>query len=172
MKWVAICMKIQHFYCFMSPQSCSFCIALTGRMEPKPFPHPGFYTRTGKVQIPAHAPDQFHSDVSSQPSGSVPLNSSLCLGKKKVIMETKQTRKSVELNCIFVVFLAASATSSPATLGMKEHRDSMRDYQSSHSAMQFYNYREDGSNHKKPYTGMLFRAGFSPARFHSQSTLL
>ncbi|KAF6726745.1 Plakophilin-4 [Oryzias melastigma] len=48
---------------------------------------------------------------------------------------------------------AASATSSPATLGMKEHRHSMRDYQSSHSAMQFYNYREDSSNHKKPYTG-------------------
>ncbi|RVE58070.1 hypothetical protein OJAV_G00205410 [Oryzias javanicus] len=48
---------------------------------------------------------------------------------------------------------AASATSSPATLGMKEHRDSTRDYQSSHSAMQFYNYREDSSNHKKQYTG-------------------
>lgn len=80
--------------------------------------------------------------------------------KKKVIMETKQTGKSVELNCIFVVFAAASATSSPATLGMKEHRHSMRDYQSSHSAMQFYNYREDSSNHKKTYTGMLFKADF------------
>ncbi|XP_069558544.1 plakophilin-4-like isoform X2 [Brachyistius frenatus] len=48
---------------------------------------------------------------------------------------------------------AASATSSPAMLGIKEHRDSIRDYQRPQSTMQFYNYQGDNSIHKKQYTG-------------------
>ncbi|XP_028248960.1 plakophilin-4 isoform X2 [Parambassis ranga] len=44
---------------------------------------------------------------------------------------------------------AASATSSPAMLGIKEHRD----YQRAQSTMQFYNYQGDNSIHKKHYTG-------------------
>lgn len=43
--------------------------------------------------------------------------------------------------------------SSPAMLGIKEHRDSIRDYQRAQSAMQFYNYQGDGTIHKKQYTG-------------------
>ncbi|XP_041857265.1 plakophilin-4-like isoform X4 [Melanotaenia boesemani] len=48
---------------------------------------------------------------------------------------------------------AASATSSPAVLGIKEHRDTIRDYQRAQSAMQFYNYQGDSSIHRKQYTG-------------------
>lgn len=48
---------------------------------------------------------------------------------------------------------AASATSSPAMLGIKEHRDTIRDYQRSQSTMQFYNHQGDNSIHKKQYTG-------------------
>ncbi|KAM4561218.1 plakophilin-4 isoform 4-T4 [Fundulus diaphanus] len=48
---------------------------------------------------------------------------------------------------------AASATSSPAVLGIKEHRGSIRDYQRAQSTMQFYNYHGDGSIHRKQYTG-------------------
>ncbi|XP_038141530.1 plakophilin-4-like isoform X2 [Cyprinodon tularosa] len=48
---------------------------------------------------------------------------------------------------------AASATSSPAMLGIKEHRGSIRDYQRAQSTMQFYNYQGDGSIHRKQYTG-------------------
>ncbi|KAI4805324.1 hypothetical protein KUCAC02_009948 [Chaenocephalus aceratus] len=48
---------------------------------------------------------------------------------------------------------AASATSSPAMLGIKEHRDTIRDYQRSQSTMQFYNQQGDNSIHKKQYTG-------------------
>lgn len=47
---------------------------------------------------------------------------------------------------------AASATSSPAMLGIKEHRDTIRDYQRAQSTMQFYNYQGD-SIHKNQYTG-------------------
>lgn len=75
-----------------------------------------------------------------------------------MLNKNTKTGKTVEVNWIFFFFAAASATSSPATLGMKERRDSMRDYQSSHSTMQFYNYREVSSNHKKQYTGTLFKA--------------
>uniref|UniRef100_A0AAQ5YR80 Plakophilin 4 n=1 Tax=Amphiprion ocellaris TaxID=80972 RepID=A0AAQ5YR80_AMPOC len=46
-----------------------------------------------------------------------------------------------------------SATSSPAMLGIKEHRDTIRDYQRAQSTMQFYNYQGDNSIHKKQYTG-------------------
>uniref|UniRef100_A0A7N8X2N5 Plakophilin 4 n=1 Tax=Mastacembelus armatus TaxID=205130 RepID=A0A7N8X2N5_9TELE len=46
-----------------------------------------------------------------------------------------------------------SATSSPAMLGIKEHRDSIRDYQRAQSTMQFYNYQGDNTIHKKQYTG-------------------
>ncbi|KAM4731923.1 plakophilin-4-like isoform 2-T2 [Anableps anableps] len=48
---------------------------------------------------------------------------------------------------------AASATSSPAMLGIKEHRGSIRDYQRAQSTMQFYNYQGDCSIHRKQYTG-------------------
>ncbi|XP_047456271.1 plakophilin-4 isoform X3 [Mugil cephalus] len=48
---------------------------------------------------------------------------------------------------------AASATSSPAMLGIKEHRDTIRDYQRAQSTMQFYNYQGDNGIHKKQYTG-------------------
>lgn len=48
---------------------------------------------------------------------------------------------------------AASATSSPAVLGIKEHRDAIRDYQRAQSTMQFYNYQGDNSIHKNQYTG-------------------
>nr|XP_020450488.1 plakophilin-4 isoform X2 [Monopterus albus] len=48
---------------------------------------------------------------------------------------------------------AASATSSPAILGIKEHRDNSRDYPRAQSTMQFYNYQGDSSVHKKQYTG-------------------
>lgn len=48
---------------------------------------------------------------------------------------------------------AASATSSPAMLGIKEHRDSVRDYQRVQSTMQFYNYQGDNNIHKSQYTG-------------------
>ncbi|KAM6978481.1 plakophilin-4 isoform 7-T8 [Tautogolabrus adspersus] len=48
---------------------------------------------------------------------------------------------------------AASATSSPAMLGIKEHRDPIRDYQRAQSTMQFYNYQGDNSIHKNQYTG-------------------
>uniref|UniRef100_A0A671YTY7 Plakophilin 4 n=1 Tax=Sparus aurata TaxID=8175 RepID=A0A671YTY7_SPAAU len=45
------------------------------------------------------------------------------------------------------------ATSSPAMLGIKEHRDTIRDYQRAQSTMQFYNYQGDNTIHKKQYTG-------------------
>ncbi|XP_032385720.1 plakophilin-4 isoform X5 [Etheostoma spectabile] len=48
---------------------------------------------------------------------------------------------------------AVSATSSPAMLGIKEHRDTIRDYQRAQSTMQFYNYQGDNSIHKKQYKG-------------------
>uniref|UniRef100_A0A673CYT3 Plakophilin 4 n=1 Tax=Sphaeramia orbicularis TaxID=375764 RepID=A0A673CYT3_9TELE len=47
----------------------------------------------------------------------------------------------------------SSATSSPAMLGIKEHRDTIRDYQRAQSTMQFYNYQGDNSVHKNQYTG-------------------
>ncbi|XP_028291598.1 plakophilin-4 isoform X2 [Gouania willdenowi] len=48
---------------------------------------------------------------------------------------------------------AASATSSPAILGIKEHRGSIRDYQRAQSTMQFSNYQTENSVHTKQYTG-------------------
>uniref|UniRef100_A0A672I5S5 Plakophilin 4 n=1 Tax=Salarias fasciatus TaxID=181472 RepID=A0A672I5S5_SALFA len=48
-----------------------------------------------------------------------------------------------------------TATSSPAMLGIKEHRDTIRDYQRAQSTMQFYNYQGDNSIHKKQYLGFL-----------------
>uniref|UniRef100_A0A8C6PXM4 Plakophilin 4 n=1 Tax=Nothobranchius furzeri TaxID=105023 RepID=A0A8C6PXM4_NOTFU len=53
---------------------------------------------------------------------------------------------------------AASATSSPAMLGVKEHRDTIRDYQRPQSTMQFYNYQGDGSIHRKQYTGIHLKS--------------
>ncbi|XP_076018136.1 plakophilin-4-like isoform X2 [Genypterus blacodes] len=48
---------------------------------------------------------------------------------------------------------AGSATSSPAMLGIKEHRETNRDYQRAQSTMQFYNYQGDNNVHKNQYTG-------------------
>ncbi|XP_061925952.1 plakophilin-4-like isoform X1 [Entelurus aequoreus] len=48
---------------------------------------------------------------------------------------------------------AASAMSSPAMLGVRDHRDTVRDYQRAPSTMQFYNYQVDNSIHKSQYTG-------------------
>ncbi|KAM9342915.1 LOW QUALITY PROTEIN: plakophilin-4-like [Pholidichthys leucotaenia] len=48
---------------------------------------------------------------------------------------------------------AASAMSSPAMLGIKEHRETIKDYQRAQSTMQFCNYQGDNSIHKKMYTG-------------------
>lgn len=67
-----------------------------------------------------------------------------------------ETGKPLEFNvkiCFFFLFTAASATSSPAMLGIKEHRDTIRDYQRAQSTMQFYNYQGDNTIHKKQYTG-------------------
>nr|XP_057937394.1 plakophilin-4-like isoform X4 [Doryrhamphus excisus] len=48
---------------------------------------------------------------------------------------------------------AASAMSSPAMLAVRDHRDTIRDYQRAQSTMQFYNYQVDNSIHKTQYTG-------------------
>uniref|UniRef100_A0A8C9RRG0 Plakophilin 4 n=1 Tax=Scleropages formosus TaxID=113540 RepID=A0A8C9RRG0_SCLFO len=60
---------------------------------------------------------------------------------------------------------AGSATSSPAMLGIKEHRSN---YQRAHSSMQFYNYQEDNHVHKSPFTGsgkpFLIDSYSSPSR--------
>uniref|UniRef100_A0A665VYZ5 Plakophilin 4 n=1 Tax=Echeneis naucrates TaxID=173247 RepID=A0A665VYZ5_ECHNA len=40
-----------------------------------------------------------------------------------------------------------NATSSPAMLGIKEHRDTIKDYQRAQSTMQFYNYQGDNTKH-------------------------
>ncbi|XP_033843340.1 plakophilin-4 isoform X2 [Periophthalmus magnuspinnatus] len=48
---------------------------------------------------------------------------------------------------------AASATSSPAVLGIKERRDTLRDYQRAQSTMQFYSYQGENSVPKNQYTG-------------------
>ncbi|XP_029112563.1 plakophilin-4 isoform X2 [Scleropages formosus] len=49
-----------------------------------------------------------------------------------------------------VIQSAGSATSSPAMLGIKEHRSN---YQRTQSAMQFYKYQGDGNVNKYQYTG-------------------
>lgn len=48
---------------------------------------------------------------------------------------------------------AASATSSPAMLGIKDRRETIRDYHRAPSSMQFYTYQTDNSAHKNQYTG-------------------
>ncbi|KAM9851018.1 plakophilin-4 [Aulostomus maculatus] len=48
---------------------------------------------------------------------------------------------------------APSTMSSPAMLGIKEHRDTIGDYQRVQPTMQFYNYQGDTSIHKNQYTG-------------------
>lgn len=52
-----------------------------------------------------------------------------------------------------VVMLGGSATSSPAMLGIREHRLSKRRAQSS---MQLHNYYGDANRNKTLYTGMLW----------------
>lgn len=79
-----------------------------------------------------------------------------------------ETGKPLEFNVtkrVFCFFLAAaSATSSPALLGIREHRDTIRDYQRAQSTMQFSNYQGDNSIHKKQYTGRHLKAtrGYTP----------
>uniref|UniRef100_A0A668A6L0 Plakophilin 4 n=2 Tax=Myripristis murdjan TaxID=586833 RepID=A0A668A6L0_9TELE len=66
-----------------------------------------------------------------------------------------------------------SATSSPAMLGLKEHRDIIRDYQRAQSTMQFYNYQGDNNVHKKQYTGSGKPSSFyysSPTREEPRRT--
>ncbi|XP_075896455.1 plakophilin-4-like isoform X6 [Nelusetta ayraudi] len=68
---------------------------------------------------------------------------------------------------------APSTMSSPAMLGIKEHRDSIRDYQRAQSAMQFYNYQGDGTIHKKQYTGSAQPSSYyypSPTREEPRRT--
>ncbi|XP_029936130.1 plakophilin-4 isoform X3 [Myripristis murdjan] len=68
---------------------------------------------------------------------------------------------------------AGSATSSPAMLGLKEHRDIIRDYQRAQSTMQFYNYQGDNNVHKKQYTGSGKPSSFyysSPTREEPRRT--
>uniref|UniRef100_A0A3Q3RL14 Plakophilin 4 n=1 Tax=Mastacembelus armatus TaxID=205130 RepID=A0A3Q3RL14_9TELE len=60
-----------------------------------------------------------------------------------------------------------SATSSPAMLGIKEHRDSIRDYQRAQSTMQFYNYQGDNTIHKKQYTGTQPWSGKPSSYYYS-----
>lgn len=60
---------------------------------------------------------------------------------------------NLSLNVIICYPTATSATSSPAMLGVPEHRDTIRDHQRPQSTMQLYNYQGDGSIHRKQYTG-------------------
>ncbi|XP_030641804.1 plakophilin-4-like [Chanos chanos] len=68
---------------------------------------------------------------------------------------------------------AASVTSSPAMLGIKEQRP---DYQRTQSSMQFYNYQGDNNVHKNQYTGSTKTSPFfigsysSPSREESRRT--
>nr|XP_019945298.1 PREDICTED: plakophilin-4 [Paralichthys olivaceus] len=68
---------------------------------------------------------------------------------------------------------AASATSSPAMLGIKEHRDTIKDYQRAQSTMQFYNFQGDNSIHKNQYTGSVKPSSYyytSPTREEPRRT--
>lgn len=53
---------------------------------------------------------------------------------------------------LFIMMLGGSATSSPAMLGIREHRMSKRRAQSS---MQLHNYYGDANRNKTLYTGKL-----------------
>ncbi|XP_064167571.1 plakophilin-4-like [Anguilla rostrata] len=64
--------------------------------------------------------------------------------------KSQPTLPSSTLQMSPVIQSAGSATSSPAMLGIKEHRS---DYQRTKSSMQFYNYQGDNSIHKSQYTG-------------------
>ncbi|XP_035249015.1 plakophilin-4-like isoform X5 [Anguilla anguilla] len=64
--------------------------------------------------------------------------------------KSQPTLPSSTLQMSPVIQSAGSATSSPAMLGIKEHRS---DYQRTKSSMQFYNYQGDNNIHKSQYTG-------------------
>ncbi|XP_061081886.1 plakophilin-4-like isoform X1 [Conger conger] len=64
--------------------------------------------------------------------------------------KSQPTLPSSTLQMSPVIQSAGSATSSPAMLGIKEHRS---DYQRAKSSMQFYNYQGDNNIHKGQYTG-------------------
>ncbi|KAG9349234.1 hypothetical protein JZ751_027677 [Albula glossodonta] len=64
--------------------------------------------------------------------------------------KSQPTLPSSTLQMSPVIQSAGSATSSPAMLGIKEHRS---DYQRTQSSMQFYNYQGDNNVHKSQYTG-------------------
>lgn len=57
--------------------------------------------------------------------------------------------------------------SSPAMLGMKEHRDTIRDYQRAQSTMQFYNFQGDNTIHKNQYTGTQTMHTFECCKLHN-----
>ncbi|XP_072574668.1 plakophilin-4 isoform X1 [Paramormyrops kingsleyae] len=59
--------------------------------------------------------------------------------------KSQPTLPSTNLQMSPVIQSGGSATSSPAMLGIKEHRSN---YQRTQSSMQFYNYQGDGSVHK------------------------
>uniref|UniRef100_A0A8C6WZZ1 Plakophilin 4 n=2 Tax=Neogobius melanostomus TaxID=47308 RepID=A0A8C6WZZ1_9GOBI len=60
---------------------------------------------------------------------------------------------TIQISPSVILLSAASATSSPAMLGIKAGRDTIRDYQRAPSTMQFYSYQADNSVHKNQYTG-------------------
>uniref|UniRef100_A0A4W6FQR3 Plakophilin 4 n=1 Tax=Lates calcarifer TaxID=8187 RepID=A0A4W6FQR3_LATCA len=59
-----------------------------------------------------------------------------------------------------------SATSSPAMLGIKEHRDTIKDYQRAQSTMQFYNYQGDNTLH---FLLLLFPGSGKPSSYYYSS---
>ncbi|XP_036395980.1 plakophilin-4-like isoform X2 [Megalops cyprinoides] len=64
--------------------------------------------------------------------------------------KSQPTLPSSTLQMSPVIQSAGSATSSPAMLGIKEHRS---DYQRTQSSMQYYNYQGDNNVHKSQHTG-------------------
>ena len=63
-------------------------------------------------------------------------------------MRFNSTFRCFDLHVVFPT--AGSATSSPAMLGIKEHRS---DYHRAQSTMQFYKNQGDNNVHKYQYTG-------------------
>ena len=109
---------------------------------------------------------QRSNGTGSSPSPLSPPTTFRCLQSATLVssVSCKQTASVKQENLwnlsLIRVFLsaAASATSSPAVLGIKEHRDSIRGYQRAPSTMQFYNYQGDSSIHRKQYTGTHLKA--------------
>lgn len=86
----------------------------------------------------------------------------LCHGSKSVLF-------SWSTNCLLIIccvyYLGGSATSSPAMLGIREHRLSKRRAQSS---MQLHNYYGDTNRNKNLYTGKFdVTVGLQTKTLHS-----